>query len=135
MTIELPLQTPCEFTVAWNGDFVPRRSLANFRKGQAVLLVDQPHGVLAKVVIDEIDGDRLLGFLEPTASYAAVKTIFDEHVEAVNDQCFAYADELETAIAKLGVRFETEDRSPLPPIYDVQIGGTHFSCRISLMPN
>jgi hypothetical protein len=97
---------------------------------QTVSLCDGQGRSLGQVVIAKIEGDLVVGQFTPTPAFATVQPLFDEFVEAVNDELFHRVDELDKALAALGLRLDAPDGHWMPLIHDVQIAGPDISFRI-----
>jgi len=96
---------------------------------QTVDLLDRKNRRLGLVTIERVDDDFVLGSFEPSPEFAAVEPLFSELVEAANEQLFHRVDDLDSAIAQLGLHLGTANGAPLPAISDVQIADGNISFR------
>jgi len=98
---------------------------------QDVRLVDAQGRCLGSVSIERIEGDRVFGQLVADLDFTAVRQVFQEFEDAVNNQLFAEADRLSREIDELGLRLASVDGSEALQLGDVQLmNGSDLSCRV-----
>ena len=99
--------------------------------GQALLLVDRHRAPLGRITLDQHDKDLLAGRFEPEAGFAAVESLFRRFEQAANAQSLSVIDQLDQAIAALGLQLSLPGQTTALPIHDVQvwIDGS-MSCRL-----
>ena len=98
--------------------------------GQQLRLLDGANRILGAITIVEIKGALILGDFHEASDYRTVKPLFEEFVEAANEMQFSRVDEIDREIETLQLRLDAEDGRPVPPIEDVQIGGSAISFRV-----
>jgi hypothetical protein len=96
---------------------------------QTTRLIDARGICLGEVMIQAVEGDYITGQFTPNASFAGVEPLFTELIAAANDQLFRRVDELDAAIASLGLHLASHNGTQLPDIYDVQVDGEWISFR------
>lgn len=99
--------------------------------GQIIELLDGQDHLLGEVLVEEIQGNLVLGTIAPKPDFARVEPLFTEFVEAANQQLLYRVDELDSAIAALGLRLRLSDGVPLQDLYDLQIADYNVSFRVS----
>jgi hypothetical protein len=98
--------------------------------GQTVQFRDGKRRLLGRVLVEHSSEDLISGTFEPSPEYSAVAGLFRRFEEAADHQARAVVDEIDAAIAALGLSLSRPDASERLAIHDVQIwsdGG--FSCR------
>lgn len=88
---------------------------------------------LGKVRIEEIDHGQIGGAFEPAEGFALLEPIFRRYTEIVEQQSFTYLDQIESEIARLGLKIQFDDGTAPQRVYHVQIytdGEYGFSCRL-----
>jgi hypothetical protein len=99
--------------------------------GDKLLLLDAQQHDVGHILLEGSEGGLLHGKFTPGADFAAVKDLFRRFEAAVDSQALSVVDELDTAIAALGLRLESVDRSQSVPIHDVQIWNDgNVTCRL-----
>jgi hypothetical protein len=129
--IELAPHQTCYLSVQGDGALVPVACGPSLDVGQLVLLVDGRSRLLGRVTIETIRGDLVLGRFAAGPDFEGVESLFTAFVESANQQLFHHVDELDRQIAALQLHLLSEDGAVLPPIGDVQIGGSNISFRTS----
>lgn len=102
------------------------------RAGQVAQLADRRRRQVGEITIECRENDLITGNFEPSPAFLTVEQLFRDFEEAVNAQALSVVDELDTAIAALGLHLRSPDGSQRINIHDVQIwsdGG--ISCRLS----
>jgi hypothetical protein len=97
---------------------------------QTVHLLDPSQRLLGRVIVERSGDDLIIGTFQPGPEYSTVADLFHRFEEAANSQALAVVDEIDAAIAALGLSLSVLDGSQRQAIHDVQIwsdGG--FSCR------
>jgi len=89
------------------------------QKGRRFFLCDGHQRLLGKLLIDQVEADRVSGQFAAAADFALVQHLFAEFVEAVNQQLFHTVDELDRTLAALGLHLVPANGVRLPEIYDV----------------
>jgi hypothetical protein len=98
---------------------------------QEVLLYDAQQRPFGRMVIERCEGELLLGQFVPGPAFAAAAPLFRRFEEAANAQALSLVDELDAAIAALGLSLHLPEEAATVPLHDVQIwsdGG--ISCRL-----
>ena len=108
----------------------PSQEPTEFAIGRSYRLRDSCNQTLGEVVLERQRDDWRHGSFRESAAFAAIKPLFEEHVELVNNQVFALVDDVESKIAGLGLRLETLQAQAMPAIVDVQIGCDSISFRV-----
>jgi hypothetical protein len=85
-------------------------------------LKDQQAHDFGRIVINRIEGDLVVGSFDAGHDFPTVAHLFEEYVDAANEQLLSVVGDLDAIIAKLGLRLEGRNRADLPAIHDVQIG-------------
>jgi hypothetical protein len=88
---------------------------------QKMVLRDGQQRILGEITIERTEGDLILGTFEPAAGFVAVAGLFRDFEEAVNLQALARVDQLDAAIASLGLFLSSPDGAERFDIQDVQI--------------
>jgi hypothetical protein len=98
---------------------------------QDVLLTDGQGRALGRVTVVRLQGDLVIGKLNPGPDFPAVAGLFREFEEAANQQALSAADELGAAIDSLRLQLRPLDGSLGQEVHDVQVMNGHdFSCRL-----
>lgn len=100
------------------------------REHQCVQLHDGQGHLLGEVVVREVRDRLVFGQFREGPHFAAVAPLFAELREAANEQLFSRVEELDEAIAALGLRLQLADAAPLPAIDEVQIGEGRITFRL-----
>jgi hypothetical protein len=94
-------------------------------------LADATGRRLGDVSISLIEGDRVHGRFVANEQFDAVREIFEEFEEAVNEQLFREAERLSGEIDELGLYLASGDLGETLQVVDTQImNGTDLSCRV-----
>jgi hypothetical protein len=105
---------------------------------QVVQLDDAAGNRIGQMVIDQLEGDLVMGRFVPAEGFARIKPLFDEFNELVDNQILSLLDEVDARIDALGLHLCAEG-DLMPAIYDVQIGGGTINFRLrreaSHLPN
>ena len=98
----------------------------------ATLALEDANGLeLGDVIVDRIDGERVLGDFAPGTAFAAVESVFRHFAEVVDQQSFSHLDEAQAAIARLGIVARFPGEAGTVAVSDVQIyPDGAFSCRL-----
>src|SRR5262245_59672460 len=88
---------------------------------QVVQLVDRQGQQIGQIEIERREEDLIFGRFIPGPAFAAVQSLFEEFEEAVNLQALSVVDELDTAIAALGLHVYTPGDPQRIEVHDVQI--------------
>jgi hypothetical protein len=97
---------------------------------QTVHLLDASQRLLGRVIVERSSDDLITGTFQPGPGYPVAGDLFRRFEEAANSQALSVVEEIESAIAALGLSLSVPDGSQRQAIRDVQIwsdGG--FSCR------
>lgn len=98
--------------------------------GQVLEIIDGQQRLLGTVQVERLQGNLLCGQFRAAAGFADVAELFRQFDEAVNVQALAVLDEIDAAIAALGLQLRLSDSLRTCPIHDVQIyADGAFSCR------
>ena len=88
---------------------------------QVVHLVDRQEQQLGQIEIERREENLIFGQFVPGPAFSTVRPLFQEFEEAVNLQALSVIDELDTAIAALGLHLLTPRDSQRIEAHDVQI--------------
>ena len=88
---------------------------------QVVQLVDRQGQQLGQIEIERREENLIFGRFVPGPVFSTVQLLFQEFEEAVNLQALSVIDELDTAIAALGLQVHTPGASQHIEVHDVQI--------------
>jgi hypothetical protein len=97
--------------------------------GQVFQLLDAQEQLLGQVRVERTEADLVLGNFVPGPGFPAVQSVFLAFEKAANSQALAVVDELDAAIAALGLHLRSPDSPQRFDIHDVQIwsdGGITF---------
>ncbi len=98
---------------------------------QIVHLVDRQEQQLGQVEIERREENLIFGRFVPGPAFSTVQHVFQEFEEAVNLQALSVIDELDTAIAALGLHLQTPLDSQRIEAHDVQIWSDgSITCRV-----
>lgn len=75
---------------------------------------------LGTVAVDRVEGELVGGEFTPGPDYPAVEATFNSYSDVVEQQSFSFLDEVEAAVARLGITVRGADGRPIP-VSDVQI--------------
>jgi hypothetical protein len=99
--------------------------------GDKLWLRDARQHSVGQIVLEGSEGGLLSGKFTPGADFAAVKDLFRRFEEAVEAQALSVVDELDTALAALGLHLSSVDGSQSISIHDVQIWNDgSVTCRL-----
>src|SRR5437899_438739 len=99
--------------------------------GLLLHLRDSKQREMGQLTVERQEGDLLFAKFAPGPAFALVESLFHDFEEAVNGQALGVVDELDAAIAALGLHLLLPDGSPSLDVHDVQIwsdGG--MTCRL-----
>lgn len=99
--------------------------------GRTIDLIDGEGQQVGQIVIERSEDDLVFGKFMPGPAFPAVQHLFREFEEAVDLQALSVVDELDAAIAALGLHLRSPDSLQRAEIRDVQIwsdGG--ITCRV-----
>jgi len=97
--------------------------------GQILRLLDAEQRTLGEVTVEGNENELVLGRFVPAAAFAAVADRFRAFEEAANAQALSAIDELDAAIAALGLSLVSVEGNQQIHAQDVQIwsdGGISF---------
>ncbi len=98
---------------------------------RTVYLTDPTGRRLGGVSISRIEGDRVHGRFAAFDQFDAVREIFEEFEEAVNEQLFHEAERLSGQIDELRLFLTSDEPRETLELVDTQImNGVDFSCRV-----
>ena len=98
---------------------------------QTAFLTDAQGRSLGTVALARIEGNRVFGRFAPGATFAAVRSLFEQFEQAVNDQLFVEAESLSSQIDGLGLHLTGPNAAEQLAISDVQIMNVvDLSCRV-----
>jgi len=75
---------------------------------RSIKLFDSQGKCVATATVKD-EGSHFGGTIDLHAAPANLRALFDEFEESVNDQMFAYVDEIQSKIKAIGVRVQFED--------------------------
>jgi hypothetical protein len=97
-----------------------------------IQLLDAEQRPLGQVTIERCEDRLLFGKFVPGPAFPAVEHLFRAFEEAVNAQALSVVEELDAAIAALGLHFRWPEDSQAVAIHDVQIWSDgEMTCRLS----
>ena len=88
--------------------------------GQTLSLLDAQQRPLGQITLERSDGELLFGKFEPGPAFPVVEPLFRKFEEAADAQALGVVEELDRAIAALGLHLRTSAGSQRLPIHDVQ---------------
>lgn len=88
---------------------------------QIVHLVDRQGQQIGQIEIERREENLIFGRFVPGPAFSTVQPLFQEFEEAVNLQALSMVDELDTAIAALGLHVQTPGALQRIEAHDVQI--------------
>jgi hypothetical protein len=98
---------------------------------QLVDLVDAKQRQIGKIRIERQEDDLIFGTFIPGAAFSSVEELFREFEEAVGAQALHVIDELDIAIATLGLHLRCPEVMEPIAIWDVQIWSNgSITCRL-----
>ena len=98
---------------------------------QVVQLVDPQGRQVGQIEIERREENLIFGRFVPGPAFSTVEHLFQEFEEAVNLQALSVIDELDTAIAALGLHLHTPGDSQRIEAHDVQIWSDgSITCRV-----
>jgi hypothetical protein len=89
--------------------------------GQTFQMVDAKQRVLGQVVLEDEKDGLIFGKFVPGPAFAETEWLFRKFEEAVDSQALGVVDELDSAIADLGLELRPLDESGRITVHDVQI--------------
>ncbi len=95
--------------------------LERLNLGARFFLLDGKEQLLGGIEVTEIEDDAVTGTFRAAPAFAAVRDLFAQHAEAIDDMMMAKEDQLHTQIDALGVHLATPERKPGPLIHGVII--------------
>jgi hypothetical protein len=99
--------------------------------GHVVYLVDRHGEQMGEIEIERREENLIFGRFIPGPAFSTVRQLFQEFEEAVNLQALGVIDELDTAIAALGLHLQTPCDSQRIEAHDVQIWSDgSITCRV-----
>jgi hypothetical protein len=99
--------------------------------GQVVHLVDRQEQQIGQIEIERREENLIFGRFVPGPAFSTVQPLFQEFEEAVNLQALSVIDELDSAIAALGLHLHTLSDSQRIEAHDVQIWSDgSITCRV-----
>jgi hypothetical protein len=106
--------------------------MMQLRAGQAFLIVDREQKPIGEIALERGEGNLLFGKFRPGPAFPAVAHLFRAFEEAVNSQALPIVDELDSAIAALGLQLRSVEDASGIEIHDVQIWSDDaMTCRTS----
>jgi hypothetical protein len=98
---------------------------------QVVQLVDRQGQQMGQIEIERREENLIFGRFVPGPVFSTVQSLFQEFEEAVNLQALSVLDELDTAIAALGLHVQTPGDVQRIEAHDVQIWSDgSITCRV-----
>jgi hypothetical protein len=98
-----------------------------------LILFDAQQRQLGQMTVDRRDDRLLFGTFAPGPDFPAVQSLFQDFEEAVNSQALGFVDELDTALAALGMFLQSSDGTRRLAVHDVQIWSDGaMTCRLSV---
>lgn len=102
-----------------------------FQAGQVLDLFDAQERRVGRMTVARREGDLLFGRFAPGPAFAAVAQLFRDFEEAADAQALSVVDQLDAAIAALGLSLGPPDGSQRLDIQDVQIWNEgEITCRL-----
>jgi hypothetical protein len=96
-----------------------------------VQLVDRQGQHLGQITIEQIEADLVRGQFLPGPAFPSVQHLFQAFEEAVDMQALSVIDELDAAIARLGLCVSLSSDGQWMEVHDVQIWSDgSITCRI-----
>lgn len=99
------------------------------RGKQIVRLTDGKRRQIGRITIETRENDLIIGKFVPGSAFPAVEQLFRDFEAAADAQALSVVDELDAAIAALGLHLRSLDGSQRIDVQDVQIwsdGGITF---------
>jgi hypothetical protein len=96
------------------------------------LLLDKQQRLLGHFAIDQVDSDLLSGTFTAESAFTEVAPLFRAFEDAVELQALRTVDDLDHAIADMGLYLQSPTDQRVSPVHDVQIysdGG--MTCRLT----
>lgn len=102
------------------------------RQAEHVLhLVDAQEHQVGQIVVERREANLVFGRFVPGPAFSSVQPLFQQFEEAVNCQALSVVDELDAAIAALGLYVHMPDDSQPIEAQDVQIWSDgSITCRV-----
>ena len=98
---------------------------------QVVQLVDRQGQQLGQIEIERREENLIFGRFIPALAFSTVQPLFAEFEDAVNLQALSVIDELDTALAALGLHLQTPGDLQRIEAHDVQIWSDgSITCRV-----
>jgi hypothetical protein len=102
------------------------------RGGQVAQLIDGRRRQVGEIMIDSRENELIRGTFVPGPAFPAVEQLFRDFEQAADSQALSVVDELDTAIAALGLCLRSPDGSQRTRIHDVQIWSDgSITCRLA----
>lgn len=105
------------------------------QRGQLIQLWDAQEHWLGEIAVEQVRDDLVFGRFRPSSAFPVVEALFTEYVAAANQQLFSRVDELDAALAALGLHLRSPDGGRLPSVHDVQIGEGRVTFRVQGSPS
>lgn len=90
-------------------------------KGQTFHLVDAEQRQLGQIAVEDRKDRLVFGRFAPGPAFPNVERLFRDFEEAVDAQALGVVDDLDAAIARLGLMLRSTDGSDSVEVHDVQI--------------
>ena len=88
---------------------------------QVIQLIDQQGHLVGQIEIERREENLIFGRFVPGPAFSTIEHLFQEFEEAVDAQALSVVDELDAAIAALGLHVHTPGDSQRREAHDVQI--------------
>jgi hypothetical protein len=89
--------------------------------GNVYILKDKAGQTIGTARITSLRGDVVLGILQEGEEFGKYRELFQKHEEAVNQQLFTIADEIEDEIDVIGPKLHSIESGSSIRVYDLQI--------------
>ncbi len=98
---------------------------------QVIQLIDRQGHPIGQIEIERREENLIFGRFVPDSAFSTMQHLFQEFEEAVDAQALSAVDELDTAIAALGLHLRTPEGSQRMEAHDVQIWSNgNITCRV-----
>ncbi len=98
---------------------------------QVIQLIDRQGHQIGQIEIERREENLIFGRFVPDSAFSTMQHLFQEFEEAVDAQALSVVDELDTAIATLGLHLNMPGDSQCLEAHDVQIWRDgSISCRV-----
>lgn len=104
---------------------------------QLLVLVDAQQREIGQITVERTERELVFGRFAPGPAWPAVSRLFKDFEEAVNSQALALVDELDAAIAAMGLDVRADCDGERVEVHDVQIwsdGTVTFRLRPPAVP-